>query len=415
MTSFPINDIKKMIMEYIPKQCGSLATINKEWKVSAEEDGMKLWRQIEQIPNVAFIAKHSAAIQNATTAKGKMKALGAVLYHTTWARLPRWNLQNLGDHSALLNGFKELSDAMRSEQLLSTAISRRDFTLFEAIDLKMFSPESIEGTLATTLDPDKMDYLAKLIPHAPPDALSRMLTRAVEGSRRGAAEQILASKKRFSVDLALKAAAASQPAYIPLICESGKPFSTTYYPLRDDFYRGENSSKAAGLQDALFAAVDANTMSGIEALLAHFSPSLDMLKHVRDRARLVHIYHLVNDNPPFAGRAADVFRTLYSSSGNLLQREAIRAALPRRYTEDRERLPNLVCETPRGDHDLWPMIERLNREIATRFPGEPPEPQPTLAEYQPDPVDRSDGHLGRMMGLFFMTGLLFQYLKGPRS
>ncbi len=414
----PINDLKKMIMEYTPQQWGILATADRKWRVLAEEDGMKLWEQIAQIPNIVFIAKHSAAIKNATTAKGKMKALGDILYHTTWARLPRGDLRDLGDHSVLLERFRKLSDAMRSEQLLSTAISKRDFTLFKAINLKMFPPESIDLVLEPDLS--RMEYLEKLIPHASEEGLSRALATAVEKDMQDAAKQILKSKKGFSVDRALVAAARHHATYIPPISESGKPFSVKYDPLRSFGIE----RLCSGLQAALFEGVEANKMDGIDALLRHFKTflSLEMLKHARDHARLVHIYHEVNDNPPFANRARQVLNTLHQQfdDGTQEQRQAIFASLPQRYREARstlaqDGLEDLVFRLSAEDHDLRPMIERLNREIATRFPGEPPEPQPTLAQYQPDPVDRSDGHLGRMMGLFFMTGLLFQYLKSPRS
>ncbi|HSX11113.1 MAG TPA: hypothetical protein VLF94_05315, partial [Chlamydiales bacterium] len=142
-----VPDVMSVVMGYVPEQWGTLAAVNWEGSRRANENGLELWERIARIPNVVFIAQHSAAIQSATTAKRKMKALGAILHNANGNEeerdLARVALENLGDHSTIFRGFGLLSDRVTNRYLLDSAIIHSDRTLFEAIDPEMFSPESI--------------------------------------------------------------------------------------------------------------------------------------------------------------------------------------------------------------------------------------------------------------------------------
>ncbi len=398
-SSLSINDINRMIMEYIPPQeWGTVATLNREWRDLANEDGMKLWKQIEQVPNIVFIAKNSAAIKNATTAKEKMKALGAILHRANRGQNEVWEhrgarriLRNLGDHSGILLGFGRLADTVTNKRLLRSAIISGDFTLFESINLKMFLPEEIDEALKLALQHGRTECLGKLIPEASSSVLPDAAASAVKRKMQDAAKQILKSKKAFSVDQALINAARYHTACIPLIRESGRPFSVEYHPVCSSFMLSRG-----GLQAALFGAIDTNNMSSIEALLQAFKtlPSREMLKHARDRASYIHIFHQVNDNPPFAGQPATaVFSSFLRrfNDGTDDQRQAIHASLPRRYRiGSADRPENQVFVLSGEDHDLRPMIARLDLEIAARFPEEldekEPQPQPAPAQHQTNPI-----------------------------
>ncbi len=383
------SEIKRIIAQYAPEQWGTVATLDKEWRDSVEKDSLLLWKRIARIPIINFIAAHSSDVQNAPTAKTKMKALCAILSRANPAHMlggaaARRSLRDLGgDHSAILKAFAQFSNGVMHPSLLGSAMINHDPTLFAAIDPEIFSSQQIYALLGVSAShPGRVDYLKELLPYASPNNLLEALAYAVKRGNEEAVKAILTSKKEFPVDQALKVAATRQPALIPLICKSGKPFDTEYYPL-GDFNVANNECK--GLQEALFRAVDANNGDSIEALLQHTRPNLEMLRHVRDRARLAQTYHQVNDNPPFEGQAGSVFRTVdyRFEDGTDDQRAAIRASLPRRYTEDRERAKHLILTFHGPDHDFSRIINRLNLEIATRFPAEEadekaPQPAPAL-------------------------------------